>query len=1277
MNNPITSTPKVSVIIPCYNQVQYLTEAIESVFRQSLTDYEIIIVNDGSTDDTKNVAESIVSSNPGMRVFLINQENQGLAAARNSGVRKSKGKYILPLDADDMIYPEMLQKTVSLLDSDSSIAIAYTDVIKFGVVDEKIQQMEYDFSKLLYQNHLVGSSLFCREVWEKVGGYNINMRWGYEDWDFWISCGEKGFYGKRIPEFLFMYRIKESSMLTEAFKKDKEIKAKIVLNHPTSYTNEEIEKAKHLLDSIKSNNVPKVSVVIPCYNHGQYLTEAVESVFKQTFTDYEIIIVNDGSTDDTKNVAESIISTNPEKQVFLINQKNQGVPLARNNGIGKSRGKYILPLDADDKIYPEMLQKTIDLLKSEPTIAIAYCDAIYFGKEDRRVITPEYDFSKLIYQNQLNYCSLYRKEAWESVGGYNINMRCGYEDWDFWISCGEKGFSAKRNPGFLFMYRVKDKSRYTELLKKDKELRARVFLNHPNLYKREEIDEASCIVDDIKLGELPLIKKEFIYKYEKDDLYTVLPNTHDHIKNLENALIRKDEKLKNKESHIKEFEETTSGPESVITDLKEISLKTRNGPLVSVILPTYNRPDMLKEALGSILSQTYKNIEIIVINDAGENVSEIIKLVNGEGKIVYLQHKENRGLAAVRNTGLKAARGKYIAYLDDDDVYYPKHIETLIGFLETDNYKVAYTDAYQASQIRIKDKYVTTEKKVTYSFDFDSNRLLVSNYIHIATIVHRKDLIDQVGDFDEGLDVHEDWEFFIRLSRYCNLFHIKVVTAEFRTREDGTNMTTGDLMPFLRTLRKIHSRYSHLVIDPKILEDQKLAEKSLNMKVEIRNEASCIIRYEQLHRYRFVTELVKSKIVLDVSCSDGYGSFLLSEVAKTVTGVDIDTKSIRRASSKYIRENLEFIKGSVTDIPIKGKKIFDAIICFGTLEHTVQHDELMREIKRLIKDDGIFIASIQNKCMCSDQPDYESLRSKRLYLDEFKAILSNKFKNTIIFGQKVFPSSNIFNLSGSGDSIKESAIEKGENEFLIVSPEKKEARCFIAVSSNSSINKDVAYNSHLLDISETIFKQKDKRIENLKTVLKDKDVHIGNLENVMKDKDARLENFENTIQNIKAVMKDKDTNIGNLETTIKDNDIFINKLKADIMEKDDALNRIFSSYSWQGLLLFYKIFPVNSWRSLFAKTVFNIFLKPRSVFEVLNKIKLKEKLKFVKNSINKHHAVHDIPILKNSDRQFKKDIRPTKKKPIIEIHNLETDREALRKKLEEKKKNLLNSIGYK
>ena len=249
-----TAAPLVSVIVPCYKQAHYLAEAIGSVVAQTFSDWELIVVNDGSPDDTTRVTREIMACHPDRRIRLLEKVNGGLAEARNAGIREARGKYILPLDADDRIHPALLAKTVQVLDAHPEIGIAYTDMARFGAVCDVFTWREYDFAQLPFRNQLNCCSLFRREAWTAAGGYNPNMKLGYEDWDFWVGCGEKGFFGQRIPEPLFLYRIKDASMYTKAVEHHRELHAQIVMNHPGLYNEAVRREAAGILAAVAARN---------------------------------------------------------------------------------------------------------------------------------------------------------------------------------------------------------------------------------------------------------------------------------------------------------------------------------------------------------------------------------------------------------------------------------------------------------------------------------------------------------------------------------------------------------------------------------------------------------------------------------------------------------------------------------------------------------------------------------------------------------------------------------------------------------------------------------------------------------------------------------------------------------------------------------------------------------------------------------------------------------------------------------------------------------------
>lgn len=214
-------------------------------------------------------------------------------------------------------------------------------------------------------------------------------------------------------------------------------------------------------------------------------------------------------------------------------------------------------------------------------------------------------------------------------------------------------------------------------------------------------------------------------------------------------------------------------------------------PLVSIVVRTHNRPQLLRECLGSIVAQTYCNLEVVLVNDGGESVEQVVAEFSPFIRISPIVHFEPTGRPGALNAGIRQAKGDFIAYLDDDDVYYPDHIDTLVRLLRGGYYQVGYTDVrsvYQRMDLEL-GRYVTTETRLQYAKAFDPDSLLFENYIPINAVMHTRKVLDVVGLFDEEMEVLEDWELWIRMSRLYRFGHIAKCTAEYRIRNDSTNVT--------------------------------------------------------------------------------------------------------------------------------------------------------------------------------------------------------------------------------------------------------------------------------------------------------------------------------------------------------------------------------------------------------------------------------------------------------------------------------------------------------
>ena len=333
---------------------------------------------------------------------------------------------------------------------------------------------------------------------------------------------------------------------------------------------------------------------------------------------------------------------------------------------------------------------------------------------------------------------------------------------------------------------------------------------------------------------------------------------------------------------------------------RENTANRSKNPMISIIVPTFNRPLMLLEALDSIMKQTYTNFEIIVVNDDGVSVESEIKKFDKKKKIIYVVHNKNQDQASARNTGLKIARGKYIAYLDDDDIYYPEHLETLLSFLESTSYKVAYSDAYRAHQIKRGDSYEIVKRDVPYSIDFSKDLLLVQNIAPVQCFMHEKSCIEEVGFFDSTFTPHEDWEFWIRMSQKFNFKHIKSITSEFRSRVDGSNMTSGRRNDFLRTMEIIYKKYENLVqVKPSIIESR--SKILVSLKSEVRSHKT---------DYEF-------SIIIPVNNQLEYTQKCLDALRKNTPEDSYEIIIVNNGSSDGTKEYLKVLKGNVKIISNK------------------------------------------------------------------------------------------------------------------------------------------------------------------------------------------------------------------------------------------------------------------------------------------------------------------------------------------------------------------------
>lgn len=226
-----------------------------------------------------------------------------------------------------------------------------------------------------------------------------------------------------------------------------------------------------------------VSVVIPCYNHGLYLEETVQSVLNSKYDELEIIIVDDGSTDNSKEVAMLLCSKFSNVSYYF--QTNSGPSVARNFGISQSSGEYILPLDADDLISDNYIVEAVSKLNEDPDLKVVYAKANKFGKVNKPWSLKKFSLYNLAMDNLIYVSAIYRKSDWERVNGYTENKVLVREDWEFWIKLLKDGGKVIQLPFVGFYYRIHTTSR-RKSMSKDKKNAEIDYLNqhHSEFFKK-------------------------------------------------------------------------------------------------------------------------------------------------------------------------------------------------------------------------------------------------------------------------------------------------------------------------------------------------------------------------------------------------------------------------------------------------------------------------------------------------------------------------------------------------------------------------------------------------------------------------------------------------------------------------------------------------------------------------------------------------------------------------------------------------------------------------
>lgn len=478
----------VSFVIPCYNKAETITRAVESVVNQTIPIDEIILVDDGSTDDSLEVIEGLTLTYE--NVFAVAQDNAGVAHARNAGIRNTRSKYVVCLDADDWVDPNFAEVCMAELEADRTLGMAYTKLkTVFPNGDSQISRWpaEFDYNaQLRGKNQVPTCAMFRREAWVRSGGFRQRYAptgAGSEDAAFWTMLGALGYEGKlAVNEALFNYSAGVGHTSSEGYRefdwrswypwvKDDQ--------HPAG----SVATPKKFSHPVRQYDEPVVSVVISVGpKHLPYLQDALDSLEAQSFRRWEVIVSYDFESVEHEEEIEFYLRSAPFAKYITRNPGGvRGAGATRNRGAEHARGLFLLFLDADDWLEMTAIEEMLQAWQTHQSAI--YSD--YFGRayvNDIEQLAPDLQNGLVEYNLRTqeaviryqasdfdcdrlktglqeeppylwcNVTTLIPKLWHDQIGGFDEEM-ASWEDVDYWYRIAQLGHCFHRIDRPLLTYR--------------------------------------------------------------------------------------------------------------------------------------------------------------------------------------------------------------------------------------------------------------------------------------------------------------------------------------------------------------------------------------------------------------------------------------------------------------------------------------------------------------------------------------------------------------------------------------------------------------------------------------------------------------------------------------------------------------------------------------------------------------------------------------------------------------------------------------------------------
>ena len=478
----------ISIIVPIYNVENYLRECLDSIQNQTLKNFECIMINDGSTDSSQQIAEEYLVDS---RFKLINQSNQGLSSARNTGISRirEESTFVAFVDSDDYIYPDFLETLIEHIEDGVDII---EGMIEYFHDEIKVDNISHDFEKqiLTTKDEKLGKLALNElrvSVFPKLFRKSLLTEdffpkgWIFEDLAVVPELVSNSGKWIKLPKVIYGYRIRPNSITTKEFSAEKLDVFKIFEKYDLFFKDESdvtkllVEKLKYLhlnyhdMEFVPENTQYKqlykqekqkllskmadyeskslISIIVPVYNVEKYLRECLDSIMSQTYQNFECLLINDGSPDHSADICREYVEKDSRFRYF--EKENGGVSSARNLGIEHSKGEYITFIDSDDWVESDYVETLYDeLIKENADIAVSTYKRFEMGDNcwyvhafqrgyDKKVFTNKKFMDELLsldgFDNSYRFVSgkLVHRNMLENIA-FNVATTFG-EDMEFWF----------------------------------------------------------------------------------------------------------------------------------------------------------------------------------------------------------------------------------------------------------------------------------------------------------------------------------------------------------------------------------------------------------------------------------------------------------------------------------------------------------------------------------------------------------------------------------------------------------------------------------------------------------------------------------------------------------------------------------------------------------------------------------------------------------------------------------------------------------------------------